>query len=308
MKKILSFILTLALIGALAACGAPSNDSEDAMLFTDEEIGQVNENNTEGYINGEKADADMVKDMEAAFGGGSVAGLPDGFPQSVPFYEGAELLEADTYGDNGFTVIYMVGASYESVVAFYMQAIPSMDESGIGEDEAYFEGMDLADGVHINGLTISDADGTTQVFITLDAGSGDITAYDDALYNDDSYDDDADGYSDTIQADYDSVTGEKLEDGYPKDVIPLYEAFKIIDTSKTPDNDLYILDGIAPPDSYDDVMAFYSSVLGVSPESFDSQIMKTDDFSGEQDGWSYSVYIAEMKAGGNVSFHISVQK
>lgn len=303
MKKMMVLILALALIAGVAACGAKPKDSEDAMLFTKEEIGQVNEDNTEGYINGQKVDVDMLEEMSTALSGGSVEGLPDGFPQGVPFYEGAQLLEADTYGDDGYTVVYMVNAPYESVVAFYMQAIPAMDESGIGEDEAYFEGVDLDDGVHINGLTISAADDTTQVFITLNAGSGEMAGYDDASYGDDFYESDDAEDDNAILVDC-----IKLGDGYPEDVVPLYGAFKIIDSSKTLDNDLYMLDGIAPPDSYDDVVAFYGSTLGISPESFDSQVMRSEDFSGEKDGWSYSVYVAVIKAGGNVSFHISLQK
>ncbi len=306
MKKTLALIMVLVLVAAMAACGAEPKNIGDKMLFTEDEISQVNEDNTEGFINGEKADTDMIKDMEAMLSGGTVEGLPDGFPQSVPLYDGAQLIEADTYGDNGFTVVYAVNAPYESVVAFYMTAIAGMDESGIGEDEAYFEGVALDDGVYINGLTVSDADGSTQVFITLKAETSDA-GYDEAS-SDDSYEYEETDGGDLIEVDYDSVTGNNLEDGYPLNVVPLYDAFKIVDSSKTPSNDLYMLDGITPPNSYDDVVAFYSSALGISSESFDSQMMKTDDFSGEKDGWSYSVYVGVMKAGGNVMINITMQK
>jgi hypothetical protein len=297
MKKTLALILVLVLIVAMAACGAQPKNSEDTTLFTDEEIGQISEDN------GENGDAQTPDELAAAFSGGSVQGLPDGFPQSVPLYEGAELLEADTYGDNGYTVVYRVDAPYEMVVAFYMQAIPGMDESGIGNDESYFEAIDMEDGVHINGLTISDADGTTQVFITLKGGSSKSEANDEMSYDDESYDD-----NNEAMPDYDSITGSTLEDGYPEDVIPLYSGFKIVDSSKTPDNDLYILDGVAPTGSYNDVLAFYNQALGTEPDRFDSQIMTTDNFTGEIDGWSYSVYLAVMKADDSVMFHISMQK
>ena len=182
MKKLRVLFAVLVLAGAMTAC-APSaadqaqNDAEDIAqdiledaLFTDEEIGMVNEDNTEAYINGEKVDADMAAELEEEFAdmGGSVSGLPDGFPSRMPLYQGAVILEGEPYGDNGYTLVYQVAAGYQDVLNFYMQAIPGLDESGIGEDEAYFEGMDIDGGnVHIDGLTISGFHDATQVFITL---------------------------------------------------------------------------------------------------------------------------------------------
>jgi len=304
MKKIFLIITALVLIASMTACGPKAKESGE---MTQGEINKVNEDNVQSAEDDEIANTDMLNDMAVASGGGSVEGLPDGFPQSVPFFDGAQLIEADTYGDNGFTVVYAVNAPYESVVAFYMQTINGLDESGIGDDEAYFEGVDIEGGVHINGLTISDADGTTQVFITLKAGAGDA-AVSDGAFADNSYDDEESEENEIIQADFGSVEGINLEDGYPEDVVPLYDAFKIIESSKAPSRDLYMLDGITPPDSYDDVVTFYSNALGISPESFDSQMMKTDDFSGEKDGWSYTVYVGVMKAGGNVMINITMKK
>jgi len=182
MKKLRVLFVALLLAGAMAAC-APAvvnptqNDAEDIAkdiledaLFTDEEIGMVNEDNTEAYINGEKVDADMAAELEDEFAnmGGSVSGLPDGFPSSMPIYNGAIILEGEPYGDNGYTLVYQVAAGYQDVLNFYMQAIPGLDESWIGEDEAYFEGVDIDGGnVHIDGLTVSGFHDATQVFITL---------------------------------------------------------------------------------------------------------------------------------------------
>lgn len=182
MKKQLVFLAVfLLLIGTITACAAPKikdlDDAEDLAqeiledaLFTDEEIGMVNEDNTEAYINGEKVDEDTLADLEEELEemGGTPAGMPDGFPASMPIYQGAVILEGEPYGDNGYTLVYQVGAAYQEVLAFYMQAISGLDESGIGEDEAYFEGIDIDGGnVHIDGLTVSGFHDATQVFITL---------------------------------------------------------------------------------------------------------------------------------------------
>ena len=117
-----------------------------------------------------QTDAKKTAEMEAemAQAGGGSGAFPDGFPQSVPIYAGAVIIEAEAYGDNGYTLVYQVGDGYSDVVDFYRQSISGLDESYIGEDEAYFENFDIDGGkVHINGLTISGFDDGTQVFITL---------------------------------------------------------------------------------------------------------------------------------------------
>jgi hypothetical protein len=182
MRKLLVLLAALLLVAMTTACAPAAADQgqndagdiaqdilEDA-LFSDDEIDMVNGDNTEGYINGEKVDADMADELQQEFAsaGGPAAGLPDGFPASMPLYKGAVILEGEPYGDNGFTLVYQVAAGYQDVLNFYMQVIPGLDESGIGEDEAYFEGIDIDGGnVHIDGLTVSGFHDATQVFITL---------------------------------------------------------------------------------------------------------------------------------------------
>jgi hypothetical protein len=139
MKKMLAAVLAVVLmVGVVTAC--TSNDVEESgaesgieqknaeavlkeALFSDEEISTVNEDNTEAYINGEKMDAAKAADLgaEAEEMANNNTALPDGFPNSVPIYAGAVILEAEPYGDNGYTVVYQVDDGYSDVVDFYRQ-------------------------------------------------------------------------------------------------------------------------------------------------------------------------------------------
>jgi hypothetical protein len=235
-----------------------------------------------------------------SYSGGITEGLPTGFPASVPIYGGAQIIEASAYGEDGYTVVYQVSAGYSEVIAFYMTAIPWLDDSGIGEDEAYFEGIELDDGaVLINGLTISDADGSTQVFMTLrDYNNDGLT--DDTEYGDEDVNE--------TESDYNSITTLELKDGYPEEVVPLFEGLKLTTSSGTPSGDLYSIEGVAPPGSFDSAVAFYQSALGGSPEMFDTPAMKTAQFEGENGEWSYSVYVADIYTSGNTVIQISITK
>jgi len=108
----------------------------------------------------------MLEDINEAVA--ATQGLPEGFPQSMPIYSDAQVLEADTYGDRGYTIIYTASVPYASVVSFYQQAFPGVENEYDEPDECYFENFDIDGGkVHVNGLTITDDDDYTAVFITL---------------------------------------------------------------------------------------------------------------------------------------------
>lgn len=160
MKKLLTIGVVLTLILTLAACGAnetKNTGTSDNRTVSEEKLTQVNEENTEN---------DMQEDINESVT--VTEGLPEGFPQSMPIYRNAQILEADTYGEHGYTLIYMVSAPYDSVVSFYQKAFPGVEKEYDEPDECYFENFDIDGGkVHINGLTITDDGDYTTVFITL---------------------------------------------------------------------------------------------------------------------------------------------
>jgi len=268
LKKLFAMIMVLLLAASLlAACG-----------------GQESE--------GSGSQGEEGQNLSAVQSGDLPSGMPSGFPASVPIYENAEIIEADTYGEDGFTVVYSVNDSYENVVGFYMMNIDGMDESGIGEDEAYFEGMDIGD-VHINGLTISDADGKTQVFITLrdygnaasGSGEGDEEEY---------YEEEEDG----SKMSYEDSEEVALDSRYPADIVPIYPEAKVIDCSLAPSGSGFV-ELVLPSGAYEDAVSFYADELGLSPKNSDSEIMKSESFKGDIDGWRVSLQVAQIKVAGN---------
>ncbi len=122
MKKIVAMCLVVMLLFAVAGCGEKSSEhsEESDWMFSEEDLAQVNEDNTTAYINGEKINdesaADLIDDInDSAI---PVAGVPDGFPESMPLYSGAQIISADEYGNNDYMMVYMVSAPYVSVVSF----------------------------------------------------------------------------------------------------------------------------------------------------------------------------------------------
>lgn len=161
MKKLLAIGITLMLAFALAACstGKTTNGKTNAPALSNTDIPAAAEGNT--------VSAEAVQD-EANEPIAVLSGLPAGFPQSMPIYNGAQILEADAYGEHGYTVIYMASVPYQTVVNFYQNAFPDIEKIYDEPDECYFENFDIGGGaVHINGLTITDDDDYTTVFITL---------------------------------------------------------------------------------------------------------------------------------------------
>lgn len=159
MKKLLTIGVVFMVIITLAACGAndSKNSESGSQTVSEEKSTQGNEENTANDTQEESDTTAVVTE-----------GLPDGFPKSMAIYSNAQILEADTYGEHGYTVIYKVSASYDSVVSFYQKAFPGVEKEYEEPDECYFENFDIDGGkVHVNGLTITDDVDYTAVFITL---------------------------------------------------------------------------------------------------------------------------------------------
>lgn len=298
MKK-LAFVMTIiALLYALTACVG-----KDKPMPTTQPAG------SDSVIHDEfTGDDSGVGQGLSFYSEGDDFGI--GFPVDMPLYEGYELIEVETYGDDSFTMEYAVGEAYENVVGFYMMHIPGLDESGIGDTESYFEGVEF-DGIYLNGLTIAADGDSTLVYITVSYdGGNDDTDYDDADY-DDGYGDDGYGYDDEeneTEADYNSITGMLPDDDYPNNVVPIYDSLKLTTVSSPPSGDLFVYEGVAAPGSFEKAVNFYTELLGEPVKSFDSPAMKTEQFEGEKDGWSYSVYVADIYTSGNCVIQITLQK
>ena len=151
-------------------------------------------------------------------------GIPDGFPtDAVPIYENPEIIDSSTFGEDGYSITYSVNDVYDNVVGFYMTNIEGLDESGIGDDESYFEGIDVGD-VHINGITITDNGNKTTVFITL-------RNYKSGSDNNIEENDEDVGEADSSLITYANAKEEKLDKKYPSDVVPIFPKAKVIGCS-----------------------------------------------------------------------------
>ncbi len=172
MKKLLALCIILTLSLTLAACGTKETHNAGSIsgVSSNEALAQSTQETTQTTINNETIDEETAAAMQAELSGALpvIEGLPEGFPQSLPIYKDAQILEADAYGEHGYTVVYMVSVPYASVVSFYQKAFPDIQTVYDEPGECYFENFDIDGGtVHINGLTITDDDDYTAVFITL---------------------------------------------------------------------------------------------------------------------------------------------
>lgn len=299
-KKLMAILCILALLaGGVIGCGKneEKSDSKDNMLFSKKDTDKANKDNTEAYINGKKVDEKPVKDF--AFDSDSPKGLPKGFPKEIPFFKNAEIIEADTFGSDGFTVVYSVNEKYKKVVDFYVNNL-ALDKSTVGEEESYFEAIDI-NNIHINGITITDIGDGTHVFITLrDYGKKSEDEDQDEDINEDA---DAEAYI------YDDIDSKKLDKKYPNDVVPIYPKAKVLDASFSPSEEMIHVELVIPPNAYKDAVSFYKKELELKPESFKSDLMVSETYEGIIGDWNISVTVAEIKAGKSDPFvSISLEK
>lgn len=282
MKNLALVITVAALIFSLVACAGKTTPKPDVSGEVATSSAHIDEEATENS-----------KDTGLNYVGSN--DFDNGFPSHMPLYEGFEVVEMDAYGDDGYMMIYDVKASYDNVVGYYMMNIPGLDEAGIGDDESYFEGADF-DGIYIKGLTITDNKEYTTVYITLEYAVDGYTEDD----NEDS--DEFNG----ITEDYDTIVGTTPDKGYPEDIVPLYPSYKLTYTSSIP-GEMYIMEGVAAPGSYDDAVKFYSDLFG-SSKSFESQLMKSEEFTGEKNGWKYQITVVYMPSSDICDIQFTLQK
>ena len=287
MKKTLILLVVLFLVLSAAACGPKYIDMTGI-----QELEEALEN-IEGLMQ-----QDDTNDIDDTAAGEHPAGLPSGFPPSVPIYPGAQILEAESYDNDGFTLVYQADDAYRTVVDFYVKSIPGLDKASIGDDESYFEGIDLDGSVRISGLTIMDMGDSTMVFLFV----GDYSHF--GLYSDD---DDYDDINET-EGDYASLVGGTLPEGYPKNVVPLFDTVKITASTRNPSETRFSVEGIAPPNSFEDAVAFYQNSIGGTPNILDTPSMRTAEFGSSKDGWSIRVTVADIYSSGNTAIQISLSK
>ena len=148
----------------------------EVLLFTEDEIGKVDpkDENNLAEINGELVDEDYVQKIEQdlavlqnSISGGGIE-LPEGYPsKQVPIMQDAKLIEASSYSDHGYIIIYEIDKALEIVNDFYYDIV-KQDPLSISEEDIYYENVKLKNSIVIAGLTIEYIDDDkTNVFITV---------------------------------------------------------------------------------------------------------------------------------------------
>ena len=217
----------------------------------------------------------------------AVAGLPEGFPKDIPFYTDAQVIEADNFNGNGYTVLYSVQAEYEAVVAFYLDAF-HLDDSGLSEGVAYYEGFDFGN-ILINGLTIEESGDSVNVYMTLRDNAKDSIESED--YSDDS--------SSSATVTYQTAQEVTLSEKYPQDVVPVHPDAKVIGCSMVSGSRSGFVDLILPADDFEDAVSFYSDQLGLTPKNSTTTIQEAAAFKGEIDNYKVTVLISHLLSSGN---------
>lgn len=163
--------------------------------------------------------------------------------------------------------------------------------------------------------------------------SNDVTEENDELSNDETEEifnemaelasDAADEYSDDSESEYETDEWEEdseeiinydnaivvnLPEGYPNDIVPIFESAKVIYSSAPPSKDAYIVELILPEGSYKDAIKFYKAIFNLEPEDFKSEVMETARFSGTEAGWDFEVFIGTTPAINLTSVTITLDK
>lgn len=226
----------------------------------------------------------------SASGKNIIAGLAPGFPAEIPFYDGATVIESDNFNGNNYTVIYNVTAAFADVLDYYLSAF-ALDESGAGNGVAYYEAFDF-NNVFVKGLTIEDTGSGTTVFMVLEDTRQ-------ASSEEDDYGEDSDGTIDSDITTYETAKEITLNSNYPQDAVPLPEGIKVIGCSMVPDSRSGFVDLIAPANAFDEVVSFYTSSLGVTPQTSATVVMQAAHFKGEIDDIKLSIMVSRLLTKGN---------
>ncbi len=226
----------------------------------------------------------------------TIAGLPERFPKEIPLYTGAQVIEADNFNGNHYSVVYNVKADFDDVTGFYMDAF-GLDDSGVDDGVAYYEGVEVGY-ILINGLTIEKAGDMVNVFLTVRDDSQD-TLVDDENFADD-YSDGGDNSSDIVT--YDTAEEVTLDESYPQDVVPIYPDAKIIGCSMVPNTSSGFVDLLLPANDFGEAVDFYTDELGLTPKNSTTLVQEAAEFKGEIDNYKVVVLVSHLLSSGNDTF------
>lgn len=265
-------IMALALVIGGSGCGNVSQKVQDNVtLQLKNQLSQSSDNSKQ----------DAVLPNAAAYN------LPQGFPSEIPLYKDAKILEADNFNQNHYTLLYTVSTDYDKVVDFYVDAF-NLDDSGIGESESYFEGVDLGD-ICLSGLTIEQIGENVNVFITLEdyrqEGSEDeMVSSEEAS-------------SDIVT--YDTAQEVPLDKNYPQHIVPIHPDSKVIGCSIVPGTSSGFIDLILPSDAFENAVSFYTEKLSLAPKTSTTPVQEAASFNGEINNINVSILITHLLRDGN---------
>jgi len=220
----------------------------------------------------------------------AVEGLPQGFPSEVPIYKGAQVIDADNFNGNNYTILYSVNADFDKVVDFYTGAF-DLDGSGTSDVDAYYEGFEFGD-IFIKGLTIEDTGDAINVYMTVQDNGQNVDDYDD---NEEI----TGGAAGSDIMTYNSAQEVSLDDDYPQDVVPIPSAAKVISCSMVPNTRSGFVDLIMPGDKFGAAVSFYTEELGLKSKDSTSSVQESASFKGESDGIKFSILVSHLLGGGH---------
>jgi predicted enzyme related to lactoylglutathione lyase len=279
LQKSVGAVTALVLIGGLAACGSPAqttlSDNETPTAQTEAGSG-VASNQT----------------------GQPVAGLPDGFPKEVPIFADGQVIDADNFNGNHYMILYSVNEDFNKVADFYKDAF-DLDDSGMGDGEAYYEGIDFGE-LLIQGLTVEEAQDEVNVYITLEDNRQEIDVpQGEAGDQSEEYSADSSASDNSNIMTYDNAQVVNLDDNYPQDVVPFYSDAKVIGCSIVPGSSSGFVELILPAASFDDAVAFYTNKLGITPKDSTTVVQEAAEFKGEIDNFKVTLLISHLQSDGN---------
>jgi len=252
-------------------------------------------NSAEDLVQNVSAAKDTVLAEESEESGfsGEIDGLPNGFPEEIPIYDGAQILDADSFNGNHYTVLFMTGDSFENVVNYYTEQF-ALDGTGTGDGEAYYEGIPYGE-IMIKGLTIENTGDAVNVYMTLEDGvqAEEIEA-EDAVYDSEAEYDGGNSGNMT----YENAQEVLLESNYPIELVPLPQGAKVTESSMIPGCSSGFVDLIMPAAEFEDAVDFYTE-LGLNAKLMKTDIQETASFNGEIENLSVDVLVSHLMSAGN---------
>lgn len=278
LRKWVTPVLALILIMSFSGCSSVGEKVKDSVIsqIAKEVTGQ---SKPEGTDSTQKATADQA--------GKIIVGLPQGFPQEIPFYNDAQIIESDNFNGNHYTVLYVVKADYDKVLDYYSDAF-DLDTTGMEEGEAYFEGFDFGD-ILIQGLTIEETSDGVNVYMTVKD-----TSQDDSQDESDTEDTAGSGIMT-----YETAEEVGLDKNYPQDIVPIHPDAKVIGCSMVPYTSSGFVDLILPADAFEDAVSFYTEALSLKPKKSTTSVQESASFEGKIGNFKVSVLVSHLLSSGN---------